>query len=83
MEILEPVTIIFNTSIKQAQVPMQWKEVNVVPVPKTSPVMDILTELRPISLTATAATPSKVLESFVFHWIMDTVMSQTQSNLDR
>ena len=72
MEISEPVTIIFNTSIKQAQVPIQWKEANVVPVPKTSPVMDISSDLRPISLTATL---SKVLESFIFQWVMDTVTS--------
>ena len=52
---------------------MQWKETNVVPVPKTSPVMDILTDLRPISLTATL---SKVLESSIFQWVMDTVTSQ-------
>ncbi|CAB4017816.1 RNA-directed DNA polymerase from mobile element jockey, partial [Paramuricea clavata] len=53
MEISEPVTMIFNASIKQAQVPMQWKEANVVPVPKTSSVTDISSDLRPISLTAT------------------------------
>ena len=35
--------------------------------------MDILTDLRPISLTATL---SKVLESFIFQWVMDTVTSQ-------
>ena len=71
MEISEPVTMIFNASIKQAQVPTQWKEVNVVPVPKTSSVTDISSDLRPISLTATL---SKVLESF--QWIMDTIKSQ-------
>ena len=76
MEISEPVTIIFNTSIKQAQVPMQWKEAIVVPVPKTSPIMDKLTDLRPISLTATL---SKVLESFIFQWVMDTVASQLET----
>ena len=73
MEISEPVTIIFNASIKQAHVPMQWREANDVPVPKTSPVMVISTDLRPISLTATL---SKVLESFIFQWIMDTITSQ-------
>ncbi|CAB4018295.1 Hypothetical predicted protein, partial [Paramuricea clavata] len=73
MEISEPVTMIFNASIKQAQVPMQWKEANVVPVPKTSSVTDISSDLRPISLTAAL---SKVLESFPFQWIMDTIKSQ-------
>ena len=52
---------------------MQWKEANVVLVPKPSPVRDILTDLRPISLTATL---SKVLESFMFQWIQDTITSQ-------
>ena len=73
MEISEPVTMIFNASIKQAQVPTQWREANVVPVPKTSSVTDISSDLRPISLTATL---SKVLESFPFQWIMDTIKSQ-------
>ena len=73
MEISEPVTMIFNASIKQAQVPTQWKEANVVPVPKTSSVTDISSNLRPISLTATL---SKVFESFPFQWIMDTIKSQ-------
>jgi hypothetical protein len=34
MELSEPVTIIFNTSIKQAQIPRQWKKADVIPVPK-------------------------------------------------
>ena len=72
MELSEPVTIIFNTSIKQAQVPRQWKEADVIPVPKTTPVTDIFSDLRPISLTATL---SKILESFQFRRIMDTIHS--------
>ena len=67
MELSEPVTIIFNTSIKQAQLPRQWKEVDVIPVPKTTPVTDIFSDLRPISLTATL---SKILESFQFRRII-------------
>ena len=67
MEISEPVTIIFNTSIKQVQVPMQWKEAHVVLVPKPSPVMGILTDLRPIPLTAiTSQLDPKQFERF-FH----------------
>jgi hypothetical protein len=45
MEISEPVTMIFNASIKQAQVSTQWKEANVVPVPKISSVTDISSDL--------------------------------------
>jgi hypothetical protein len=71
MELSEPVTIIFNNSIKQAQVPRQWKEADVIPVPKTTPVTDIFSDLRPISLTATL---SKILESFQFRRIMDTIL---------
>ena len=73
MEISEPVTMIFNASIKQAQVPTQWKEANVVPVPKTSSVTDISSDLRPISLN-----------HFHFNglWI-PLSLSWTQSNLDR
>ena len=72
MEFSEPVTIIFNTSIKQAQVPRQWKEADVIPVPKTTPVTDIFSDLPPISLTATL---SKIIESFQFRRIMDTIHS--------
>ena len=70
MELSEPVSIIFNTSIKQAQVPMQWKRANVIPAPKSTPVTNISTDLRPISLTATL---SKTLESFQFQRIMDAI----------
>jgi hypothetical protein len=41
MELSEPVTIIFNTSIKQAHVSRQCKEADVIPVPKITPVTDI------------------------------------------
>ena len=41
MELSEPVTALFNASICQAQVPNQWKEANVIPIPKKSPVTDI------------------------------------------
>ena len=72
-ELAEPVSIIFNASIKQACVPYQWKEANVIPVPKTCPVKDIRVDLRPISLTATL---SKVLESFLSQWIMNAIKSK-------
>jgi len=50
--------------------PPQWKEANVVPVPKIQPPRVAETDLRPISLTPTLA---KVLESFVGSWILGRV----------
>ena len=32
-ELAQPVSTIFNASIKQACVPYQWKEANVIPIP--------------------------------------------------
>ena len=70
MEVSEPVTIVFNTSIKQAKVAMQWKQANVIPLTKSSPVTNICLDLRPISLTATL---SKILQSLQFQKIRDTI----------
>ena len=62
----EPVCAIFNTSVRQGVVPGLWKCANVVPLPKVNPPVNIESDLRPISLTATL---SKILESFVGKWI--------------
>ena len=61
-ELVAPVASNFNPSVSQAQVPTQWKEADVIPIPKTQLVQDINKDFRPISLTPT---PSKILESFL------------------
>lgn len=63
----EPICAIFNASIRNGVVPVQWKSANVVPVPKVKPPKSIESDLRPISLTATL---SKILESFIGNWIL-------------
>ena len=70
MELATPVASIFNASISQALVPLQWKVADVIPIPKTNPVEDLNNEFRPISLTATL---SKILESFYAEWILDSI----------
>lgn len=69
----EPVSAIFNASVREGTVPQSWKTANVVPLPKVNPPKEISTDLRPISLTSTL---SKILESFVGSWIMNTIIEK-------
>lgn len=66
----EPLTAIFNASLCEGHVPLEWKLANVVPLPKQNPPRDITSDIRPISLTASL---SKVLESFVSRWVLDLI----------
>ena len=66
----EPICAIFNASIRQGVVPPSWKRANVVPIPKINPPVDLRADLRPISLTPTL---SKLLESFIGHWLLTEV----------
>lgn len=66
----EPLSAIFNASVRTGVVPTLWKQANVIPIPKVTPPTSIESDLRPISLTPTV---SKILESFVGHWIMEIV----------
>ena len=70
MDLATPVASIFNASISQALVPLQWKVADIVPIPKTYPVEDLNNDFRPIPLTATL---SKILESFYAEWILDSI----------
>ena len=49
-ELAPTITQIFNTSLKVAQVPVMWKQANIVPIPKES-TFSSCNQLRPISLT--------------------------------
>jgi len=66
-----PVCAVYNASVREGYIPSQWKEANVVPVPKVQPLRAVEADLRPISLTATLA---KLLESFVGSWILEHVV---------
>ena len=67
-EFSTPVTDILNASFKQGVVPLQWKQANVIPIPKVKP--PTLQKLRPISLTPLLA---KLADNLVCKWIMNTV----------
>ena len=57
-----PVSMLINESFKKEQLPLIWKCANIAPLPKSSTVNDINTDLRPISLTPTI---SKIAEEYV------------------
>ena len=57
-----PVSMLINESFKWEQLPLIWKCANITPLPKSSTVNDINTDLRPISLTPTI---SKIAEEYV------------------
>ena len=57
-----PVSMLINESFKKEQLPLIWKCANITPLPKSSSVNDINTDLRPISLTPTI---SKIAEEYV------------------
>jgi len=69
----DPICCIFNTSVQHGIVPTLWKSANVVPIPKVTPARSIESDLRPISLTPTL---SKILESFIGGWMLETVCSK-------
>ena len=65
-----PLTAIFNSSLREGVIPIEWKTANVIPIPKTKPMMSVETDIRPISLTPIVA---KVFESIVLGWVDDIV----------
>ena len=67
-ELSIPVTDIINCSFSQGVVPVQWKQANIVPIPKQ--FLPTLDKLRPISLTPLLA---KVAEGFVCKWVMKAI----------
>ena len=57
-----PLTAIFNMSLKEGVLHMEWKIANVIPLPKTNPPVSIGKYIRPILLTPIAA---KVFQSII------------------
>lgn len=57
-----PIASIINSSFQDEKLPTIWKCANVTPLPKTTQVEDLTTDLRPISLTPTL---SKIAEEYV------------------
>ncbi len=62
-----PVCAIYNSSIRESELPAMWRCATVVPIPKCNPPKTVERDLRPVSLTPVLA---KELEFFVCGWIM-------------
>ena len=73
----EPISAIFNVSIRTGTFPTMWKQGNVTPIPKVVPPASIHNDLRPISLTPTV---SKIFESFVGQWILELIADSIDKN---
>ena len=52
LQLAGPVCAIFSASLREGFIPTNWKEANVIQVPKVHPPRSIETGLRPISVTA-------------------------------
>ena len=65
------VTDIINTSLQEGVVPSQWKQANVIPLPKTTPPS--VDKLRPVSLTSNLA---KIAEGRVSKLVVDSIQDQ-------
>ena len=72
-----PLASIMNSSIREAYVPSQWKEADIVAIPKVTCPIDITSHLRPISLTPII---SKIMEGFVLKWLMDDIKPHIDPN---
>lgn len=73
-----PISSILNCSFNEETVPTNWKRANVITIPKTKPVKDIIKDLRPISLTPVI---SKVAEEFIIEKdLKQAILSVIDSN---
>jgi hypothetical protein len=72
-----PLCSIFNASIEEAYLPTIWKSADVIPYPKTTPVKDAATDLRPISLTPVM---SKIGESSIYKWLLEAIEDRIDPN---
>ena len=65
-----------DCSLREGVLPNVWKSANIIPLPKTKPLMSVKTDIRPISITPIAA---KVFESIM--WTILFVIPLIVSNL--
>ena len=73
-----PLTAIVNSSLREGVIPNEWKMANVIPLPKTKPMISVETDIRPISLTPIVR--AKVFESIVVGWVDDIVCDRIDDN---
>jgi hypothetical protein len=72
-----PLASIANASLRDGQMPDQWKLSDTVPIPKVIPAKAIDTDLRPISITAVAA---KAIEYFPIKFMRESVIECLDPN---
>ena len=71
-----PLASIFNCSLREGVLPTVWKSANIIPLPKTKPLMSVKTDIRPIPITPIAA---KVFESILMKYVDDIVCDAMDS----
>ena len=71
-----PLASIVNCSLREGVLPTVWKSANIIPLPKTKPLMSVQTDIRPISITPIAA---KVFESIIMKYVDDIVCDAMDS----
>ena len=72
-----PLCAIFNMSLSEGRIPIDWKKAHVTPIPKAHPPKSITTDIRPISLTPNV---SKILESFIGNIILEHIKERIDPN---
>ncbi|XP_071959835.1 uncharacterized protein [Antedon mediterranea] len=72
-----PLCAIANSSVRNGWVPQEWKQANIVPIPKVLPPKLVESDLRPIALTPIMA---KVIESLVGEMIWYQVKDKINLN---
>ena len=74
-EICFPLTNILNASFQSYDALPQWKQAEIVPIPKCHP--PTIENLRPISLTSYFA---KIAETFICKWLLEDIKDQIDPN---
>ena len=65
-----PICSLINSSIRNGFVPNQWRVSRICPIPKTVPMINVESDLRPIAISCPI---SKVAESFISNFLMITL----------
>lgn len=63
-----PICSLINSSIRNGFVPNQWRVSRICPIPKTVPMLNVESDLRPIAISCPI---SKVAESFISNFFND------------
>ena len=72
-----PLASIWNNTMRQGVLPLEWKSAEVIPLAKVTPPESVENDARPVSLTPTAV---KLQESFIYKWVWDIVKDKINHN---